>query len=282
MINPMLCRLTEKAVNREGMMWERKFDGARIIAGVTPGNYVLQSRSGKDKTDHFPELHLETKLPAVIDGEILPVDESLGFNGIQRRVNRTLDVSWAMKQYPAKLVLWDVLEIDGRSIRGLALEKRRELLEQLVVPTDNTELSVVYDDGEALFQKAKEEGWEGVIGKPKNSPYMEGGRLHWEKVKTWQNGIFFACGYTAGTGARQSTFGALVLMDKNRNFVGKVGTGFDESTLKALKAMFIPAPCPFQKEPEPATWIMPFPVKVRYLEYTNDGILRFPAFKGVV
>jgi len=282
MINPMLCRLEASASNSDKILWERKYDGARIIARVAGSDHILQSRSGKDKTDHFPELRLETALPAVIDGEIIPVDESLGFNGIQRRVNRTLDVGWAVKEYPARLVVWDILELDGHNVRNLPLVQRRNLLEKALTVTGNVGLSPVYTDGEALFLLAKQKGWEGVIGKPKDSLYVEGSRLSWTKVKTWQSGLFFACGWTAGTGARASTFGALMLMDGNRKFVGKVGTGFDDSTIRGLMAMFKPASCPWPKAPEPATWILPFPVKIQYLEYTNDGILRFPSFKGVV
>ena len=91
-----------------------------------------------------------------------------------------------------------------------------------------------------------------------------------------------AVGYTAGTGWRTSTFGALVLSDAKGNYAGEVGTGFNDETISDLAKMFSPGVCPFHHEPEPATWIKPFAIRVRYLEFTNDRVLRFPSFKGVV
>lgn len=90
-IKPMLCRGEAKPANNPSLIWEQKYDGARIIAFVN-GDYQLQSRSGKDKSHLFPELRLETRLSAVLDGEIIAADGK--FNGIQSRINRSNNISW--------------------------------------------------------------------------------------------------------------------------------------------------------------------------------------------
>ena len=96
--------------------------------------------------------------------------------------------------------------------------------------------------------------------------------------------MFWVVGYTAGTGWRTSTFGALVLSTERVppfNFVGEVGTGFDQSEINRLYARFQPAnlaiPVRYQGS---VTWVEPFPVKVKYLEVTNDKKIRFPSYKG--
>lgn len=282
MIKPMLARDEPKVFNDPNYLWERKYDGARIIAFNNNSKYRLQSRSGRDKTELFPELEIVTRLPAVLDGEIVPVDESLGFNGIQRRVNRTRDISWAQKEYPAKLMVFDIIELDGTSLEICELEKRKLALEKVLVPSENVQIAPYTPDGVSLYDTMLSQGLEGVVGKHKRGHYLQD-RREWLKVKTWQSDTFFACGYTAGTGWRETTFGALVLTDKKGRYVGEVGTGFNNADIDTLMVRFEPTGiCPFGKEPEPATWVQPFPVRIQYLEYTNDGILRFPSFKGLV
>lgn len=185
------------------------------------------------------------------------------------------------RQYPARLVLFDVLEIEGNNVEALPLMSRKELLSQVVRPTDNVFLAPFQKDGVALFQQMVSRDLEGVIGKRKDGKYLRDKR-EWIKVKTWQTGTFFVCGYTPGTGWRESTFGALVLMNAHRKYVGQVGTGMDANDIRGLMSMFMTAPCPWAREPEAAAWVKPFPVKVQYLEYTNDGILRFPSLKEVM
>ena len=88
-------------------------------------------------------------------------------------------------------------------------------------------------------------------------------------------------GFKALELVKQNGF-ALVLMDAHQKYVGQVGTGMDANDIRGLMSMFVTAPCPWAREPEAATWVKPFPVKVQYLEYTNDGILRFPSLKEVM
>jgi bifunctional non-homologous end joining protein LigD len=278
LIKPMLCKTELKPFDDDNFIWERKYDGARIIAVVNGTEVKLFSRSGLEKTGLFPELRIETKLPAILDGEVVSGDS---FNGIQHRVNRQNGISIASKAYPATFHVFDVLETDGVSLEREPLFRRKLLLAANLKETENVQAAPFTDRGTELFEQAKQEQWEGIIGKSRNGAYAQGKRV-WKKVKLWLSGTFLAVGYTQGTGWRANLFGALVLSDTKGAYVGSVGTGFNDADIRALMRMFSPAPCPFPRDPEPATWIKPFAVKIRYMEYTNDGMLRFPSFKGVV
>ncbi|MDO8671361.1 MAG: hypothetical protein Q7O66_08005 [Dehalococcoidia bacterium] len=293
-IKPMLAKDGGEVVNDPGMLFEIKYDGARSIAFAdgTMKGYRLQARSGTDKTATFPEFEFNIAKPAILDGEIVSACGKSFQDGIQPRVNRDRDISMAVKAMPAKLVVFDVLEVDGNSVENLPLKDRKELLATLVTPTPTVSVAPFTDDGVALFAASRalkaigdgvyRQGEEGIVGKSKHGKYLRDKR-EWFKVKCWQIGTFMAVGYTAGTGWRTSTFGALVLADAKGKHVGEVGTGFNAEDIRNLMKMFSPTGvCPFPREPEPVTWIKPFSIKVRYLEMTNDGVLRFPSFKGIV
>ncbi len=307
-VKPMLCEdapdlettneVLEFIAGKEQHIWETKYDGARIVAHVNCGigsGIKLFGRSGKEKTGLFPELRIETKVSCILDGEVISGDN---FSDVQRRINRQYEIGLAAKNYPAIFKVFDVLWVEtpmlGVSFQAFPLMKRKAVLAEVLVPTDNVHIGEFTEDGASLFKEVKDAHGEGIVGKLKAGAYRQDKR-GWLKVKNWKRNygpestgeVFLAVGYTKGTGKRAPTFGALVLARLEANgestFVGEVGTGFDDDELKGIKSgYFISSVCPFPKEPEPATWIKPFAIKIRYLEYTNDGMLRFPSFKGIV
>jgi len=226
----------------------------------------------------FPDIKIHSNANAVLDGEIVSGNS---FNDLQHRVNRQNGIAQSVKEFPAKYAVFDILEARDIDVRNQPLWRRKELLNLILVETDKVSIAPYVQDGVTLFDFMKEHQLEGVIGKPLNSQYIEGNRSNWLKVKTWQQGNFIVVGYTKGTGWRENLFGAMVLSDTAGNYVGSVGTGFDDQQIKELMGCFHPGTCPWPRDPEPATWILPFPVKIQYLEYTNDGKLRFPSFKGL-
>ncbi len=304
MIKPMLCTLRQEPFNDDGYLWEIKYDGIRGITTVVEGNYFIRSRSGKNKTDMFPELHLETKVPAVVvDGELVcyrngkPV-----FRGIQRRANRVKDIPRMSREYPATYEVFDVLVSEGRALYSLPLEERKEILKRILVPTDNVRMAPYTENGIGLFAEAQANAdhyhktgevvghKEGVVGKLKDSIYRPGS-YDWTKVKTFKLGEFMICGYTQGTGWRASTFGALILGELTHgNFstlshVGSVGTGFDRPEIEKLYQKMLPLidKCPFNVVPERAIWVKPvIRVYIQYAEYTDDNKLRIPSYKGMI
>ena len=283
-IKPMLAKLAPRPID-EGYLWEEKYDGVRIVG--FPDR--LQARSGTDKTHIFPEIDIRTVKPCVLDGEVICSD----FQAIQRRVNRKVDIKRVASEYPATYMVFDILECDGIDLRNETLLWRKRVLEEMLRPTDTVKLTPYCKKGEALFNEMLEQRKEGIVGKPVFSRYIEGQRLDWLKVKCNIQGSFVVCGYTPGTGWRKNLFGALLLAEPdllgNLCYVGMVGTGFGnaeiESLLKSLNEIRTPV-SPFGYNPlirEEVTWVQPVIwVNIRFLEYSNARMLRFPSYKGVV
>lgn len=302
MIKPMLCTLRPEPYSNDDYLWEIKYDGIRGITEVVEGNHSIQSRSGKSKTAMFPELNLETKVPATLDGEIVCYNEGKPvFRGIQRRANRIKDVLFASLNYPATYEVFDILVAEGHMLYNLPLEERKEMLEQILVPSDNVRVAPYTEDGLGLFADAQINAnhyhvtgkvlghKEGVVGKLKSGIYRPGSH-DWIKVKTFKLDEFAICGYTQGTGWRASTFGALILgkvddVGATPVHVGSVGTGFDRAEIEKLyrRMVELKDSCPFGVVPEPATWVKPvIRVYIQYAEYTDDNKLRTPSYKGMI
>lgn len=294
MIEPMLAKLAdENDLSRKNYIWEEKFDGARCIAAVN-GTTRLWSRSGREMTNNFPEIQIQTKLPAILDGEIISCD-STGksvFNNVQHRTTRESNITIAMRQYPCFFQIFDILECNGRDVTAMPLVMRKDLLNRTVVSSTSTKVTSHTTDGILLFDQMKKQNREGVIGKLETGNYQPGKRV-WLKVKVGIDDIFYIVGYTQGTGWRSNTFGALVLAKKNLpdekepfTYIGEVGTGFDNAMIdnlsQQMKALPI-VPRAFSAPSTNATWILPkLQCLVHFAEYTKDGSLRFPSFKGLL
>ncbi len=290
---PMLATLVEKLPAGAGWLFEPKWDGYRAIGYVRGGEATLRSRRGNDLTERFAAvakaLPNALRTPdAVVDGEVCALDESgrPSFSAMQQAKPGT----------PLVYEVFDVLEIDGEPLTGLPLSERRKRLAELVVPSGIVQVSGVFDDGEALYEAAKEQGLEGVMAKKAASRYKEGARGgDWLKIKTHGRQEFVICGWTKGQGRRSGTFGSLVLgvrQGKDYVWVGNVGTGFTEKTIAELLAKLRPLErktSPFAAVPKmpkvrkgDVVWVEPELVcEVEFLEWTHDGHLRAPSFQGL-
>jgi bifunctional non-homologous end joining protein LigD len=287
-VKPMLCKLQMESdlpilTSTKNYIFEPKLDGTRMITVVHNGEVRMWARSGIERTNLFPDLKFACTKDCVLDGEVISGNS---FNNIQHRANRVNGIEQAVKDYPAKYVVFDIISLEGTSLYNQPLMTRKAILTLVCLETDNVKPIQYVDDGVALFNAMKANQLEGVVGKTKTGFYYENKR-EWVKVKCWQDSQFAVVGYTQGTGWRASTFGALVLADTNGFFVGEVGTGFTEAAIKSIFAMMAPniqlvPPMPTLKVPEKVTWVKPFMVNVRFLEKTNQGQLRFPAYKGIV
>ena len=286
-IKPMLASLkTAEDATQEGYLFEKKYDGERAIIEMTGQTRLIYARSGREKSRMYPDLMIETRLPCVLDGEIAAATGK--FNDIQHRANRENGIKEAAKRYPVIFYPFDILFVDGVSVMHMPLSKRKEYLNKIMIATPNCIIAPTYTDEDLLWKLAQSQGWEGIIGKRMNSVYSPAARgSDWFKRKDKKRGEFWVIGYTAGIGWRESTFGAMILAKfENELFVpvGEVGTGFDQRELEMLndKLKSHVRAFPWFNYPEPATWVQPFKVVVEYLELTNDGKIRFPAYKGVV
>lgn len=282
--------------------YEGKWDGIRALARFD-GELTITSRTGRNITALYPELAELAELldghRAVIDGEIVVLDENgrSVFNLMQDRMNlsRPADVQRVRKTRPVLFWVFDVLWLDGVSLLSKPFDLRRTVLEAM--PLDGAAVSVPelldlpLDEALAV---TRERGWEGVIAKRRDSPYQPGKRKgHWVKLKHQSHQEVVLVGWTAGTGRRADTIGALVLALPDGDgwrYVGKVGTGFTDPVLDDLLARLTPlrrkdtvltgeVPREVVRE---STWVDPVLVgEIGYAEWTRDGVVRFPVWRGL-
>jgi ATP-dependent DNA ligase len=264
-IEPMAATLTQERFAGPDWLFERKFDGIRLLAYKRGGGVQLYSRN-----------RLAQQLPTIANAIArLPVDEII-LDG---------EVTWDGQ---SGYHVFDVLWMDGRDITGMPLEERHALLQQLpfTEPMRRVELMT---DAEP-WERARREGWEGVIAKRRGSPYERRRSKHWLKMKCEAAQEFVVGGFTDPQGARVGLGALLVGYYEDGDFVfaGKIGTGFDTKLLLDLRARLDaiaqPRP-PFTKGtglPRHAHWARPeIVVQVAFIEWTVHGKLRHPRLLGV-
>ena len=291
---PMLATPAEDVPRGAGWLFEVKWDGYRAVAQVVGGEATLTSRNGNDLTARFSNVAKEVakavKTPdAVLDGEVCALDDSgrSSFSAMQQGKAGT----------PLVYYVFDVLEIDGEPLVDLPLVERRKRLEQLLDRRNRcVRLSETFDDGGALLTAAEEQGLEGILAKRLDSRYIEGKRTRdWLKVKTHGEQEFVIAGYTKGTGRRASSFGSLVLgyyRGGELVYAGNVGTGFNAKEIDKLldklrplrrsTAQFSEVPKMPKVRKSDVIWVEPKLVcEVEFAEWTHDGRLRAPSYKGL-
>jgi len=284
-LQPMHAEIGDAAFNSPDWMWEPKLDGYRAFAFIDGQGVRLRSRRGLELGEDFPRLLAELGKQAVhdmvLDGEIVAFDASgkPSFGAMQNRG------SGAER---AVFYCFDLLHFAGVDLRKAAYADRRRYLAQCLLPSPLVQLVHAEDDGLALYKAAMASGFEGVIGKRKNSVYEAGKRSGaWLKVKATDSADFVVGGYTKGKGSR-APLGALLVgywQGRKLRFASHVGSGFDEPTLARALKLLEPLrrrSNPFAQEPElnaPTSWVEPELVaEVKFQGWTDDGHLRAPVF----
>ena len=289
---PMKATMGSTGAVPEGDHWafEVKWDGYRTIVHVADGRLRLQSAAGHDVTARWPEF---SDLPAsvnatsaILDGELIVFDDD------GRPRFELVQHSGVGSDRQAVIQFFDVLQVDGVDTIDLPYLDRRRILDQLVEPGDNwTVPSFTTGSGAELVAATAEQGLEGVIAKRVDSRYRPGTRSKdWRKIKNRTAVELTIGGYTAGTGNRADTFGALLVGRPTPDglaFAGAVGTGFDQRTLRDLTGRFGDLAvdhCPFEPRPpaavaRTATWVDPvLRATVEIAEFTNEGLVRHASF----
>lgn len=280
----MLATLVDKPFTRPNWVFEEKYDGVRMVAYKEGAKVSLISRNAIDRTARYPEIAtaIEKLKPKtlVLDGEVVVFDA--------RKVSRfaLLQQSKGQPQY----AIFDCLYVNGKDLRHVALSERRKELERAVKPSKPLLLTQrLSADGLKAFKIASRKGMEGIVAKNLASQYVERRSTEWLKVKVHQEAEFVIGGYTKPEGSR-NYFGALLLGVYSRGelqYVGKVGTGFDEKTLKELHDKFrklVRAKSPFSTDAREkgATFLSPELVaQISFAEWTGDGKLRQPVYLGL-
>ena len=300
---PMLAEGGHTAFDGDDWSFEPKLDGIRCLAEMTTGETVLRTRTGRDVTAQYPDIHmiheLVDQVNAVIDGEIVAFDAEgrNSFEALQQRMNLsgTREIARIAKQVPVSLVVFDLLWLDGHDTTGLSLQERRELL-SLIVEEDHRLQVVTHVEGEgvAFTETAKQLGLEGVVAKRLGSKYVPGRRTpDWRKIKLRNTQDCVILGWTPGQGGRRGAFGALLVgaLDGDRwRWIGQVGSGFTERALERLMEQLTPLVRDTPPIDDPglakvkgATFVEPELVcEVEYLEITKSTKkMRAPSFKGL-
>src|SRR5271165_554081 len=283
-VQPMLATLVTEAFDKPGWVYEEKYDGDRILAYKERDRARLLSRNGKDRTERFARIAADIAKLApqtlLLDGEVVVFDrdEVSRFQLLQRGEGEPV------------YAVFDCLFCDGEDLRRKPLSIRRAVMERVIgsnrVLMPSRRLAA---DGLEAYRIARRRGYEGLVAKDLASDYVEARSTHWLKVKVHQEQEFVICGYTKPAGSRQH-FGALLLgaYDKHQlRYVGKVGTGFDETTLAELYRQLQPLvrSQPALLDPPRAkavVFVAPKLVaQISFQEWTADRKLRQPVYLGL-
>jgi bifunctional non-homologous end joining protein LigD len=291
---PMLATPAEDVPKGEEWLYEVKWDGYRATVDLYGSDATLTSRNGNDLTQRFRSvstaIERAIKTPdCVLDGEVCALDEEgrATFSAMQQGKPGTRYI----------YVVFDLLEQEGEPLNDLPLTERRKRLEKLIDRRSRTvQLSEAFDDGQALYDAAKKQGFEGIVAKKRSSQYMPGRRTRdWLKIKTHGRQEFVIAGYTRGQGRRSGRFGSLILgyyNDGELVYAGNVGTGFTDEEIDRLLAKLRPLERkdpPFSSVPkmprvrkDAIHWVEPKLVaEIEFVEWTHDGRLRAPSYQGL-
>ncbi|WP_337004011.1 MULTISPECIES: non-homologous end-joining DNA ligase [unclassified Microbacterium] len=285
---------------------EVKWDGIRAMGTWTEGRMLLHARRGTDITARYPELTADGApfLPvsdAVVDGEIVAFDARgrPSFSLLQNRMHltRPREIEREVVRTPIVYMLFDLLRLDGHDLTGMPLRERRTLLDDVIAGLDApVRIPPVFDDVDAALAASREFGLEGVVVKDPQSRYRPGQRSpSWLKLKHTRMQEAVIVGIRPGKGDRESTLGSLLLAvpEPRRGgelrYVGRVGTGFSDRTLRELLARLEPLRVPTAPldgvpaaDASDALWVRPEIIgEVEFANWTPDGVLRHARWRGV-
>jgi bifunctional non-homologous end joining protein LigD len=314
-IEPMLAKPGDvPESDSEEWAYEIKWDGIRALGFANRGRWSMLSRRQEDVSARYPELGGIAEAigdhAAVIDGEVVALDEEgrPRFQLIQSRMGLTTPaaVKAKMDRQPVDYVIFDLLHLDGRNVRELTYLERRELLQGLGLDGPRWRVPRFRLDGGAdLLEAARRQGLEGIVSKRTDSPYRPGKRTgEWTKTRLWKRQEFVIGGYIPGEGSRSKRVGSVLVgyYDKRRSelrkgqkqvlhFAGGVGSGLKESDLEYLTKELrrrersespFDVGHPTGPKARHAVWCKPELVcEASWTEWTNQGTLRQPAFKGM-
>ena len=262
----MAATLTQERLTGPEWIFERKFDGIRLLAFKNGSDVQLFSRN-----------HLPQNIPALAQAIAKLPHPELILDG---------EITW---HGPLSYYVFDIMWLDGREVMTMPLEERLALLSELPLAAPLQRVTAL--DDEAPWEHARGEGWEGVIAKRRGSVYEHRRSPHWLKMKCELAQEFVVGGFTDPQGKRVG-LGALLVGyydDGDFVFAGRIGTGFDTALLLDLRAQLdqieIEKP-PFTKVvglPRiRAHWVRPeIVVQVGFIQWTVHGKLRHPRLLGI-
>ncbi|HEV7765948.1 MAG TPA: DNA ligase D [Thermoanaerobaculia bacterium] len=282
---PMMATLADgPPPDSKNWLYELKYDGFRAISAITGGEAAMISRNELDLAPRFPRVFEALKKmkakEIVVDGEIVVLDAKGAprFQLLQQADGRE------------RMILFDILWLDGKDLRRLPYEERRKILKKLKPPAGITIAQTLDMTGEEALAQAVSGGWEGVIAKKRGSVYEPRRSKEWLKLKAIQEQEMVIVGWQPST-ASERDIGSLHLgyFDENGElrYGGKVGTGFSAKLRGTLREQLAKdeIPKPMVKDAprmKSAHWVTPRLVaQVSFAEWTSDNRLRHPSFLGL-
>jgi DNA ligase D-like protein (predicted ligase) len=294
--DPMLATLTGERFDDHGWVFGRKLDGERCIAYKKNEKVRLMSRNGHMINAQYPEVVEALEKNAVdgfiCDGEVVAFDShgETRFELLQPRMGLQDPREALRTGVPVFYYTFDMLYYDGFDMTRLGVVDRKYVLKNtLAFGGALRYLDERMGGGLKYFEEACKLGWEGLIAKRADSPYVHGRSDDWLKFKCVLGQEFVIGGYTEPHGKRVG-FGAILVgyyQDGKLMYAGKVGTGFGDETIMKLMEKFRPLErktSPFAEEvkEKETHWLEPKLVaQVGFEEWTNYGKLRQPRFEGL-
>ena len=295
-IQPMLATLTRERFYKKGWIYEHKLGGQRCLAFKQGNDLRLYSRNRKLINNSYPDL-LEAlaKEPVpefIIDGEIVAFKGGrASFELLQNRMH-VLNPRGALRErVPVLYYIFDILYLNGYDMMRLPLLDRKETLKHMLAYEDPIRYVTHKTTGsEKYFQEACVKGWEGLIAKRADSIYQPRRSKDWLKFKCVNEQEFVIGGWTDPRRSRIG-FGAILVGYYDRRklkYAGKIGTGFSDQILSQLTDTFnriATDKSPFD-DYDPGKkefhWVQPKLIaQVSFAEWTSDGRLRHPSYKGL-
>jgi bifunctional non-homologous end joining protein LigD len=290
---PQLATLGEAPPRGDQWVHEIKWDGYRILATVHEGEVRLWSRNALEWTDKVPEIRdavaaLGLKHGA-LDGELI------AGKGTKQDFNLLQATLAGERQGALTYALFDLLHIDGVDISDAPLLERKAALQGLLEGCTGhlAYSSHVQGEGDAAYEAAGEQHFEGIISKRADRGYHAGRSDDWRKTKQLASDEFAVVGYTAPKGSRTG-FGSLLLARPDEKhgwlYAGRVGTGFTDAKLRELSAKIGKAGSRTTSVHMPeldtdlrgAKWFKPrFVVEVFYRGIGGQQLLRQPSLKAI-
>lgn len=293
-IEPMEPILRPDAASGHQWVHQVKWDGIRILCRVENGKYRIFTRNRRDRTEFYPELEEITGLLGVksawLDGEIVVFDQnqkpSFYHALVRERLKNPERACHYSRRNPARYIVFDIMNLDGKDLRPLPLRQRKAILEERLAPGRNVAVTQDFSDGDALLAIMKQKGWEGIVSKQANSPYT-GGKRHryWYKTKLQRRILSVVCGIFMKGGIPAS----LILGIRPKEewvCIGRASLGLTQDHFRLLMENmgFLAAdspPFPSVAATKDILWFRPIlTCWVSFLEWTNDGSLRHPRILG--
>jgi bifunctional non-homologous end joining protein LigD len=288
-IKPMLATLVKEPFDREGWIFEVKWDGFRAIADVNQNRVELYSRNALSFNEKFKpvvEALKKLKVKAILDGEVVVLDKK-GKSHFQLLQNYQNTGEGQLTYY-----VFDVLSLNGKNLTQLPLLERKKILKKILPKNKVIKYSDhIMAEGIKFFKLAQKLNIEGIIAKDGASTYRMGKRtLEWQKIKIHMQQEAVIGGFTDPRGGRKK-FGALVLGVYHKDkliYIGHTGGGFNDLSLSEIYNKLKPLAqklSPFENPPKtnaPVTWVKPKLVcEVTFAEWTEEGHMRQPIFLGL-